>query len=45
MGKHPEVTKKRLFDVSDFWPESYLETDEKPPYGLVVYVYRAGWNK
>ena len=32
-GKQPELPKIRHFDGSDFWPDCYLETDKKLPYG------------
>ena len=30
----PKLAKNIVFDGSDFWPHSLLETDEKPPYDL-----------
>ena len=39
LEKHAKLSKNKLFDGSDFWPDSYLETDEKLPH-----VFKLFWK-
>ena len=43
-GKQGRHATYRLFDGSDFWLDSHLETDEKLPHDLAAYGAGNGWK-